>query len=91
MDIDNNGTMLRRSNIEKMITTLTGSNMCHNCVFRKVSMDADSRSSRIFILWKKCTKEPKSRTQDLDSLKKLVLSMNFLETNDVVVVQKFLS
>ena len=52
-------------------------------------MDADSRSSRIFIIWKKCTEEPKSRTQDLDSLKKLVLSMYFLETNDVVVVQKF--
>ena len=90
MDIDNNETVLPRSNVDRMITTLTGNNMCHNYLFKKkVSVDADSRSSRIFIIKKKCTKESKSRSQHLDSLKKLVLSMYFLETNDVVVVQKF--
>ena len=34
------------------------------------------------------TQESKSRSQHLDSLKKLVLSMHFLETNDVAVVQE---
>ena len=90
MDIDNNEAVLPRSNIHKMIAALTGNHMCHNCVFRKkIPVDADCRSSRIFIIKKKCTKEPKSRSQYLDSLKKLVLSLHFLETNDVVVVQKF--
>ena len=89
MDIDNNKAVLPRSNIHKMITALTGNLMCHNCVFREKShVDADS-SSRIVIIRNKGTKESKSWTQDLDSLKKLVLSVHILEPNDVVVVLKF--
>ena len=49
-------------------------------------MDADSRSSRIFIIRKKSTKESKSRSQHLNSLKKLIVSMHLLETDVVVVV-----
>ena len=90
MDIASNETVSHRLNIHKMITALTGNHMCHNCVFKKkIPVDADSRSSRIFIIRKKRTKESKSRSQNLDSLKKLVPSMHFLETNDVVVVQEF--
>ena len=40
------------------------------------------------IISKKCAKESKSRSQQLDSLKKLVLSMPYLETNDIVVFRK---
>ena len=51
-------------------------------------MNAERRSSRILIVRKKSTKESKSRSQHLNGLKKLVLSMYFLETNNVVVVQE---
>ena len=90
MDIDNNEAVSPRSKIHKMVTALTSNHMCHNRLLRKkVPVNADSRSSRIFIVRKKGTKESKSRSQHLDSLKKLVLSMHFLETNNVIVVQEF--
>ena len=90
MDFDNNEAVSPRSNIHKVITALTSNHTCHNRLFKKkVPVNADSRSSRIFIVRKKGTNEPKSWSQHLDSLKKLVLAMYFLETNDVVVVQEF--
>ena len=90
MDVDINEVVSPRSNIHKVITALTSNHMCHSRLFRqKIPVNADSRSSRIFIVRKKGTKESKSRSQRLDSLKKLVLSMHFLETNDVVVQEFF--
>ena len=90
MDVDNNEVVSPRSNIHKVVTALRSNHMCHNRLFRqKIPVNADSRSSRIFIFRKKGTKESKSRSQHMDSLKKLILSMHLLETNDVVVVQEF--
>ena len=53
-------------------------------------MNADSRSSGIFIVKKKSTKKNKLRNQHLNSLKELVLSMHFLKANDVVTVKELL-
>ena len=81
MDVNNNGVVSPRSNIHKVITALTSNQMCHNRLFRcKVPVNADSRSSRVFVIRNKGTKESKSRSQHLNSLEVLVLSMHFLET-----------
>ena len=45
----------------------------------QIAVNADCRSSRVFIIRNKGTKEPKSPSQHLNSLKILVLSM-YLET-----------
>ena len=69
MGVDNNEVVSPRSNIHKVITALTSNHMCHNRLFRqKVPVNADSRSSRVFVIRKKGTKESKSRSQHLDSL-----------------------
>ena len=87
--LNNNQVVSSRLNVHKVITVLTSNQICHNGFFRwKVPVNADSRSSRILIVRKKSTKESKSRSQHLKSLKKVVLSMYFLETNNVVVVQE---
>ena len=53
-------------------------------------MNADSRSSRVFINRNKGTKKPKSRSQHLNSLTIFVLSMHLLETKDVSGVKELL-
>ena len=52
---------------------------------QKFLVDANGRSSCILVSKKERTKKPKSRSQHLNSLEKLILSVNLLETKDVVV------
>ena len=90
MDIDNNEGVSLGLYVHKVITALTSNQMCHNSFFRcKVPVNADSRSSP-FSFSGKSTKEPKSRSQYLDRLKILVLSMHLLETYNVVGVRELL-
>ena len=51
-------------------------------------MNAGGRSSRVFVLKNESNKKPESRSQHLNSLEKLVLSMHLLETNCVVAVKE---
>ena len=51
-------------------------------------MDADSRSTCVYIIRYKRTKKLESRGQYLKSLEQLILPMNFLETDNVVVLGK---
>ena len=65
----------------KVITAWTSNQMCHNStVKQKVPVNADSRSSRVFIIRNKGTKEPESWSQHLNSPEILVLTMYLLET-----------
>ena len=81
MDVNNNEVVSPRLNIHKAITALTSDQMCHNRLYRKkVPVNADSRSSRVFVTKNKGTKELKLRSQHLKNLKILVLSMHLLET-----------
>ena len=91
MDVDNDEDVSSRLNVHKVITAVICNQMCHHSLFRqKVPMNTDSRSSRVFVIRNKGTEKPKSRSQYLNCLKKLVLSMHFLETNNVVGVKEFL-
>ena len=89
--LTNNKVVPPRLNVHKVITAVTSNLLCHNSLFfrLKVPVNADSRSSRVFVIRNKSTKEPKSRSQHLNSLKVFVLSMHLLETNDVVVILEF--
>ena len=88
MDVNNYKVVSPRLIVHKVITALTSYEMCHNRPFRKkVPVNADSRSSRVFVTKNKGTKEPKSWSQHLNNLEILVLSMHFLETQNVAGVK----
>ena len=88
VDVDDNKVVLPRSNFSQSDLGLDKKSNVSQWHPQILVNAKRSRSSHIFIIKKESTKEPKSWSQHLDSLKKLVLPMYFLETNDVVIVQE---
>ena len=81
MDIDDNEVVSSSLNANKVITAVTCNQMCHNSLFRKkVPVNAESRSSRGFVLRKEGTKDSKAWSQRLNSLKIFILPVHFLKT-----------
>ena len=88
MDVNDHQIVSPRLNTHKMITALTSNYLWNNSTLRqKVPVNADRRSSNVFIIRNEGTKELKLRSQHLNSLKIFVLSMHLLETYNVVGVK----
>ena len=61
MDVYNNEVVSPRLYLPNVITAVTSNQVCHNSLFKKVPVNTDSRSSRVFVFNSKNTKKnPKS-------------------------------